>query len=323
MKAAVHDRYGSEKVVEVREVERPELTDDGVLVRARATSLNRKDWYTLAGKPLVVRPLMGGIVKPKDRSLGGDFAGIVEAVGADVADFRAGDEVFGVRHGAFAEYVCVPHDRGIGKKPANLTFEEAAAVPIAALTALQGLRDHGGLEPGQKVLVNGASGGVGTFAVQIAKVLCGEVTAVCSARNVALARSLGADRAIDYTREDFTRGDARYDLIFDIAGSRSWRACRRVLKPRATVVVVGGPMARLVGPLGHIAAMRLAALRSSRNVVFFVCSPNRADLEELRVLLAAGRIRAVVERRFELAEIGAALRAMGDGHAQGKLVVSL
>jgi NADPH:quinone reductase-like Zn-dependent oxidoreductase len=302
---------------------RPETADDDVLVRVHATSLNRSDWYAMAGKPLVARPMMGGIVKPKDHTLGGDFAGVVEAVGANVTDFAPGDEVFGVRHGAFAEYVCVPQDGGIGRKPANLTFEQAAAVPIAGLTALQGLRDHGGLEPGQQVLLNGASGGVGTFAVQIAQALGGDVTAVCSTRNVELARSLCADRVIDYTREDFTRGDTRYDLMLDVAGSRSWHACKRVLKPRATVVLVGGPMTPLVGPLGHIAAMRLAALRSSRKLVFFVAKPNRADLEHLGGLLAAGQIRPVVERRYELAEIREAFHVMGDGHPQGKHVIAV
>lgn len=322
MKAAVHERYGGAEVVEVRDVPGPELAADGVLVRVRATSVNRSDWYGVAGKPLVARPIMG-VTKPKDQSIGGDFAGVVEAVGAEVTDFTPGDEVFGLRHGAFAEYVCVPHDGGIARKPANLTFEQAAAVPIAGLTALQGLRDHGALEPGQQVLVNGASGGVGTFAVQMAKALGGDVTAVCSTRNVETARSLGADRVIDYEREDFTRDDARYDLMLDVAGSRSWHACKRVLKPRATVVVVGGPVTPLVGPLGHIAAMRLGALGSSRRMVFFIAKPKRADMETLGELLAAGRIRSVVERRYELEGIADALRVMGEGHAQAKLVVAV
>jgi NADPH:quinone reductase-like Zn-dependent oxidoreductase len=322
MKAAIHERYGSEHV-EVREVERPEPTEDGVLVRVRAASINRADWYGVAGKPLVARPMMGGVRKPKDPSLGGDFAGVVEAVGAAVTDFRPGDEVFGARHGSLAEYVCVPHDAGIGKKPANLTFEQAAAVPLAALTALQGLRDHGALEQGQNVLVNGASGGVGTFAVQIARALGGKVTAVCNARHVEVVRSLGAERVVDYTREDFTRSDDRYDLMLDVAGSRSLHACKRVLKPEATVVLVGGPMTPIVGPLAHIGAMKLGSLGGSRKVAFFVAKPNRADMEALRELLEAGKIEPVVERRFELHEIGDALNSMGEGHAQGKLVVAV
>lgn len=322
MKAAIQDKYGSPEVVKLREVERPELTDDGVLVRVRATSINRMDWYAVAGKPLVARPMMG-VLKPRDRVLGGDFAGTVEAVGADVTDFRPGDQVFGVRHGAFAEYVCIPHDRGLAVKPANLSFEEAAAVPIAALTALQGLRDHGRLEQGQQVLVNGASGGVGTFAVQLAKWLGADVTAVCSPRNVERMRSLGADHVVDYSQEDFTRRSERYDLLLDVAGSRSWRAYQRVLKPRGMVVVVGGPMTPLVGPLGHIVAMRLASLRSSRKSVFFVAKPNRADMDLLRELLESGKVKPVVERRYELSDVGDALRYMGEGHAQGKIVVGV
>jgi NADPH:quinone reductase-like Zn-dependent oxidoreductase len=212
----------------------------------------------------------------------------------------------------------------VARKPANLTFEEAAAVPVAALTALQGLRDHGQLGPGQKVLVNGASGGVGTFAVQIAKALGAEVTAVCSTRNVEQARSLGADRVIDYTREDFTRSGERYDLILDVAGTKSWSRYRRVLKPHGTLVMVGAPKAnRLLGPLGHIARVRLAAWRGSQKAVFFVAKFNKPDLDALRELLESGNVKPVVEKRYELGEVADALRYMGEGHAQGKIVISV
>ena len=208
--------------------------------------------------------------------------------------------------------------------PANLTFEEAACVPMAGLTALQGLRDHGKLETGQHVLVNGASGGVGTFAVQIAKALGAEVTAVCSTRNVELARSLGADHVIDYTREDFTRGEARFDVVLDIAGSRSWRELKRVLQPDARVILIGGPKKnRLLGPLPHMAGTRLKAIRSSRTVVFFVAKITREDLNALRELIEAGKVKPVVEQRFALSELPDALRLMGEGHAQGKLVISV
>jgi NADPH:quinone reductase-like Zn-dependent oxidoreductase len=322
VKAVVRDRYGSPDVVELQEIEKPDLADDGVLVRVRASSVNRADWYAVAGKPPIARPMMGGLLKPKSPLLGGDFAGTVEAVGKDVTELRPGDEVFGGRSGAFGEYVCARV--GVALKPANLTFEEAAAIPTAALTALQGLRDHGRLEEGQKVLINGASGGVGTFAVQIAKALGAEVTAVCSTRNVELARSLGADRVIDYTQEDFTRSGDRYDLLLDIAGSKSWHACKRVLSPQATVVIVGAPATTpLLGPLGHIAGMRLGSLGSSQKAVFFVAKFNKPDLAVLRELVEAGNVKPVIDRRYALSEIADALRCMGEGHVQGKLVIAV
>jgi NADPH:quinone reductase-like Zn-dependent oxidoreductase len=321
MTAVVRDRYGAPDVLERREVEKPELADDGVLVRVRATSVNRSDWYSVTGRPWIARPMMGG-VKPKSRLIGGDFAGTVEAVGRDVTDLRPGDEVFGGRRGAFAEYVCAGD--GVAPKPANLTFEEAAALPVAALTALQGLRDKGQLQAGQKVLINGASGGVGTFAVQIARALGAEVTAVCSTRNVDLVRSLGAEHVIDYTREDFTRSGRRYDLLFDNAGSRSWLACRRVLTPEATVVLVGGPMtSRLLGPLGHLAGMRVGSMGSSRKAVFFMAKFNGPDMAVLRELVEAGKVKPVIDRRYELSEIADALRYMGEGHVQGKIVITV
>jgi NADPH:quinone reductase-like Zn-dependent oxidoreductase len=321
MKAIVRERYGTPDVLALREVAKPDLTDDGVLVRVHAASVARGDWYSLIG--VYVGRTALGLRKPKSPLIGGDFAGTIEAVGRDVTGLQPGDEVFGGRNGACAEYVCA-RARFVALKPAHLTFDEAAAVPTSALTALQGLRDRGKLQPGQKVLINGASGGVGTFALQIAKALGGEVTAVCSTRNVELARSLGADHVVDYTREDFTGSDERYDLLFDNAGSRSWSECKRVLKPQATVVLVGGQMGgRVLGPLGHVIGMKLAALLGSRKATFFVAKFNQEDLETLRAWLEAGTVKPVVDRRYALSEIADAFRYMGEGHAQGKVVITV
>jgi NADPH:quinone reductase-like Zn-dependent oxidoreductase len=253
--------------------------------------------------------------------LGSDFAGVVEAVGKNVSDFKRGDEVFGGADGAWAEYVT--EDRAIASKPADITFEEAAAVPTAGLTALQGLRDYGKIQPGQKVLINGASGAVGTFAVPIAKAFGAEVTAVCSSQNVDRARSLGADHVVDYTKADFTRSGQQYDLLFDVAGSRSWFACRRVLKPDAAVVLVGGPRTPLIGPLSHIIGMRLASLGSKRKVVFFVAKFKREDLLVLKDLLETGKLKPFVERTYPLTQVAEAMRYLGTGHVQGKLVIRM
>jgi NADPH:quinone reductase-like Zn-dependent oxidoreductase len=321
MRAIVHARYGPPDVLELQEIEKPEVADDGVLVRVHAASVNRLDWYGVTGTPYVAR-VIGGLLKPKERGLGVDFSGTVEAVGKDVTDVRPGDEVFGGRTGAFAEYVSARD--AVVPKPANVTFEEAAAVPVAALTALQGFRDKAQLRPGQTVVVNGASGGVGTFAVQIAKALGAEVTAVCSTRNVDQARSLGADHVVDYTREDFTRGGRRYDVLFDVAGSRSWRACKRVLEPHGILVMAGAPQSnRVIAPLGHIARLRLASIPSRQKFAFFVANLNRADLDVLRELIEAGKVKPVVERRYELSEVPDALAYMGEGHARGKLVIGV
>ena len=322
MNAAVRDRYGPPDVVELREIDKPKPADDEVLVRVRAVSVNPADWYTLTG-PLIAR-VPNGLFKPKSNKLGVDFAGTVEAVGATVTQFRPGDEVFGARSGAFAEYVCVPADRAVVLKPPNVTFEEAAAVPIAAITALQGLRDKGHVQPGHKVLINGASGGVGTFAIQIAKSFGADVAGVCSTRNVELARSLGADRVIDYTREDFTRGGERYDLLLDIAGSRSWSECKRVLKPHATHVIVGAQKGnRVIGPLGPIVWLRLASVPSSQKCVFFVAKFNKPDMEILRELLADEKMKPVIDRRYDWSDIADAYRYMGEGHARGKIVITV
>jgi NADPH:quinone reductase-like Zn-dependent oxidoreductase len=321
MRAATRSRYGPPATIELTEVERPPLTDDGVLVRVRAAALNRLDWYWLTGAPLIARPDTG-FFRPRSPLLGVDFAGTVEAVGPEVEDFKPGDEVFGERRGSLAEYVCAA--AAVALKPANVTFEQAAATPLGGLTALQGLRDKGQVQPGQQVLIQGASGGVGTFAVQIAKWLGAEVTAVCSTPNVEQARSLGADHVIDYTREDFTRGERRYDVVFDNAGTRSWKDTRRVLEPDAKVVLIGGPKTnRVIGPLGHIVGAKLGSLRSSQQALFALAQPNREDLQLLAELLANGTIVPAIDRRFELADVAEAVRYQGEGHPQGKVVVTI
>lgn len=316
MKALVRDRYGKPDVLRVEEVERPALEDDRVLVRVKASSVNRAEWYGLIGRPLVARPMMGGVLRPRSRLIGTDFAGVVEEVGKDVEGFAVGDEVFGGRDGAYAEYVAA---KTFAHKPANVSFEEAGCVGIAGLTALQAVRDHGELRPGERVLVNGASGGVGTMTVQIAKSLGGQVTAVCSTRNVERIRELGADRVLDYTQEDFTRTGDRYDLVLDVAGSRSWRELRRVLAPCGRVVIVGAHSGTpLLGPLGHIAAMKIASRGKAR---FFVAKFNNADLQTLADLLERGELRPAIDRTYDLTEASEALRAFGEGHVRGKLVL--
>jgi NADPH:quinone reductase-like Zn-dependent oxidoreductase len=320
----VHERYGPpEAVVELRDLEKPTPADDEVLVGVRATSVNIAEWYAVTGRPWLARATTG-LRRPKDIRLGVDYAGTVEAVGKDVTQFNPGDDVFGGRSGAYAEHVVAKEDRAIVRKPENVTFEQAAATGTAAITALQGLRDQGGLVPGQKVLIHGASGGVGTFAVQIAKALGATVTAVCSTPNVEIARSLGADRVVDYTQEDVTRSGERYDLALDIAGTRPFSQLRRVLEPDATVVVIGGPRAnRLLGPLGHVVGSRLAALRASQKVAFFIAKFGKEDMETLRSFLEDGRMTSVVDSVYPLDEIADALRHMGGGHPRGKIVVTV
>ena len=323
MRAIVRDKFGSPDVLELKDIDRPVVTDDDVLVRVRATSVNAGDWYTLTGRPFLGR-MAFGLMKPKLAVLGTDFAGTVESAGRNVKQFQPGDEVFGGTSEAYAEYVSVPADGAVVPKPANITFEQAGAVAVAALTALQGLRDKGHIQAGQKVLINGASGGVGTFAVQIAKSFGAEVTAVCSTRNVEIARSLGADHVIDYTHDDFTRSDQRYDLMLDIAGSRSWSECKRVLNPHATLVVVGAPKGnRLLGPVSHLAKVGLAAMRSTQKVVFFIATLNKADLVVLQELLEAGKVTPSIDRRYELSDVADALRYLEEGHARGKIVITV
>jgi NADPH:quinone reductase-like Zn-dependent oxidoreductase len=325
MKAAVRRRWGRpHDVVELDEVEKPTPNDDEVLVQVRASSVNRSDYYALGGVAVLMRPMIGGFLRPKDEHVGGDFAGIAEAVGKDVTDVQPGDEVYGARSGAYAEYVSAK--AAVARKPANLSFEEAAATPVAGLTALEAVRDHGRLQPGQRVLVNGASGGVGGFAVQIAKALgAGHVTAVCSARNVDRARALGADRVIDYAQEDYTRSGERFDLIVDVAGTHSWRENLRVLVPGGTLVLAGMPSGnRLTGPMGRLARLWLTSrISRGRRLVFFVCKPNRPNLAALRELIEEGKVRPQVDRVYPLAEVADALEAMGEGHTQGKLVVRI
>jgi NADPH:quinone reductase-like Zn-dependent oxidoreductase len=323
VRAAVCDRYCSPREVEVREVEKPTPGADEVLVRVRAAGLNILDWYGVQGRPWIAR-ISYGLPRPKEHRIGVDYAGQVEAVGPNVTEFRRGDEVFGGRTGALAEYVVARADRAIVKRPESLPVEQAAAVAVAATTALQGLRDKGRLRPGQKVLINGASGGVGTFAVQIAKALGAEVTAVCSTTNVELARALGADRVIDYMREDFTRGGARYDLLLDVAGTTSWAGCKRMLAPEAPLVVAGGPRKnRLLGPIGRIARLRLGGMLGRRPVVNYLAQLTKEDLEVLRELLVTGKVKTVVDRTYPLSEVGEALEYQGAGHPRGKVVVDV
>jgi NADPH:quinone reductase-like Zn-dependent oxidoreductase len=319
MKALVRHKFGGPAVVRIEEVDQPTLEDDRVLVRVRASSVNKTDMHTLSGWPRMLRPMnRNGLLRPKSPLLGSDVAGVVEAVGKDVAGLAVGDEVFGARAGAFAEYVSA---RFVVKKPANVTFEEAATIGIAGLTALQGLRDKGGLQPGERVLVNGASGGVGTFAIQIAKALGGHVTAVVGPRNVEQAAELGADRVIDRTKEDFTRLGERYDLIADVAGGHSWSALRRALTPAGRLVIVGAHGSRR--QLGHIAAVWLASRFSKRSVKFFVANFNNPDLEALAAMMETGRLKPAIDRAYPLEEAQDALRVYGEGHVRGKLVLTI
>ena len=322
MKAIVCERYGVE-ALELREVEVPTLEDEQVLVRVHAASVNPVEWYGVSG-PLFVRLFGRALRKPRDTSLGADLAGRVEAVGKDVRALRPGDEVFGTSGASWAEYAPAREAR-LARKPAAVSFEDAAAAPIAAITALQALRDHGRIQPGQKVLINGGSGGVGTYAVQLAKVFGAHVTAVCSTGKVDLARSLGADRVVDYTQEDFTRLGERFDLMLDIAGSRPFREFRRVLAPEATVVIVGAkfPSEKGLGPLSHVIRTRLAALGRSQTVRFFIAKINSEDLGQLGELLEGGQLRSVIDRRFELGDAADALRYLGEGHARGKVIITV
>jgi NADPH:quinone reductase-like Zn-dependent oxidoreductase len=321
MKAVVCRRYGGPEALELTELERPAPADDEVLVRVRAASVNPADWYSMTG--LVVARPTSGLRRPKEPRTGVDFAGVVEEVGSAVTEFAAGDEVYGGRSGAFAEYVCVKN--AVAKKPASLSFEEAAAVPVAAITALQALRDKGALQTGERVLINGASGGVGTFAVQIAKALgASHVTAVCSTRNVEQARALGADRVLDYTEEDFTEIREQFDVVVDIAVTRSYRQLRRILVQDGRLVIVGAPKSgRLLGPLSRVLRIMVTSLGRRPKATFFVAKLTRTDLNALNELIEAGSVRPVVERTYPLAEIADAMAHLGDGHARGKIVVTV
>jgi NADPH:quinone reductase-like Zn-dependent oxidoreductase len=321
MRAIVYERYGPE-AVELREVAKPLVGDDEVLVRVHASSVNPIEWYSVYAPPFV-RVISRQLRRPKDPSLGVDLAGTVDSVGTNVTAFRPGDEVFGASGASWAEYAAVPATK-LARKSAKISFEEAAGVPVAGLTALQALRDHGAVQPGQKVLINGASGGVGTYAVQIAKALGAYVTAVCSTRNVELARSLGADRVVDYTYEDFTRLGERHDLLIDIAGSRSFAKLRCVLTQQATVVVVGATMRySLLGPLKHMIGTFVEAIGRSQKVKFFMAEVESSDLAYMGELFESGKVRSVIDRRYPLSEAVEALRYLGEGHAQGKIILNI
>ncbi len=323
MKGIVYRCYGSPAVLRYEDIPRPTAADDEVLVRVHAASVNPLDWHYLEGTPYMVR-MDAGFGKPQNPRLGVDFAGTVEAVGRKVTRFKPGDDVFGGKFGAFAEYVAVREDRAIALKPGNVTFEQAAAVPIAALTALQALRDKGHIRAGQKVLVNGASGGVGTFAVQIAKSFGAEVTGVCSTRNVELVRSIGADHVIDYTREDFTTGTQHYDLIVDIVGTHSLLEYKRVLNPKGTLVMIGSTtpgywFGWLKDP---IQALVLSPFMSQR-FSMILTDLNKEDLTAMGTLMQSGKVRSVIDRRYKLSETPDALRYLEAGHARGKVVVTV
>ena len=323
MKAIVRERYGSPDVLKLRDIDRPVIDDDGVLVRVRAASINAYDWHMMRGSPSLVR-LMAGLRRPKSTAMGVDLAGEIEAVGKNVTEFRPGDEVFGQRVGALAEYVCGTAKSFLVPKPAGLTFEQAAAVPMAASTALQGLRDKGQIKPSQRVLINGASGGVGTFAVQIAKAFGAHVTAVCSTRNVDQARSLGADEVIDYTREDFTRGGRRYDVILDVASSGSLSSRRRVLEPNGTLVGVGA--ANNDGTASIVAGLLETAVLSrfgNQKMPFFLAKNSKEDLLVLKELIEAGKVRPVIDRTYPLNQTAEAIRYLETGHARAKVVITV
>ena len=328
MKAFVLRSYGSADVLDRTDLDKPVPADDEVLVRVHATSVNPYDWHGMRGEPYVARLIPGtlGLRGPKLSILGADVAGQVEAVGKAVTEFRPGDDVFALlEQGGFAEFVCVPQAL-LAPKPKNLSYEQAAAVPLAAVTALVALRDQGRLQPGQTVLVNGASGGVGTFAVQIARALGATVTAVCGARNVDLVRSIGADKVIDYGTTDFTRSGKRYDLLLDIAGSRSASACRRVLTPGGTLVAVGGQAGRWLQPAGHVAAVLAAGLFASQRIVLadvVGCTAKKQCLMTLTELIEDGKVTPVIDRRYDFEEIPAAVRYQEEGHAPGKVVVAV
>lgn len=319
MRAIVQDRYGGPETLALRDIDIPTVGDDGVLVRVHATSVNAADWHLVRGRPYFAR-LTTGVRRPKRGVPGSDVAGVVEAVGRDVTELRPGDEVFGAREGAFAEYV-LGRVRDFVPKPAGLGFEQAAAIPLAATTALQALRDQGQLRPGQRVLVLGAGGGVGSFAVQLAKALGAEVTATTSPRHLEMVRAIGADEVVDYTREDVTRNGPRFDLILDVGGYRSLGDLRRASAPGGTIVVVGAGNGSSAGLVAKLSAARLRSRFLGQRMRFFVAHTTRADLLVLREHAEGGRLVPVIERTYELAEIAAAVRHAETGQARGKVVV--
>ena len=323
MKAIVYRCYGTAEVLKLEEIAKPTPADDRVLVKVRAASVNPLDWHYMQGKPYIMRA-GAGIGKPDSILMGADFAGTVEAVGKNVTRFKPGDEVFGDRDGAFGEYVSVAEKGAMALKPSNMTMEQAAAVPIAGMTALQALRDKGKVQAGQKVLINGASGGVGTFAVQIAKTYGADVTGVCSTRNVEMVKSIGADHVIDYTKEDFTHGSARYDLIIDNVGNHTLSEYRHVLTPKGTLVIVGGPSDdSWLGPLTTLVGAYFVAPFVGQKMTFMLAQANKDDLDVLRELMQAGKLTPVIDRHYTLAETAQAIGYLEQGHARGKVIIAV
>lgn len=321
MKAISYETYGSSDVLRCEEIEKPTAGDDEVLIKVRAASVNPLDWRLMKGNPYFMR-IMTGLRKPKDTRPGRDVAGEVEAVGRNVTQFKPGDKVFGTGRGSFAEYVCAP-ESSLVMKPENVTFEQAASVPVAALTALQGLRDSRQIQPGQKVLINGASGGVGTFAVQIAKSFGADVTGVCSTRNVEMVRSIGADQVIDYTQEDFTKNGQRYDLILDCVGNHSLSAYRRVLNPRGICVMAGAPHdLSALDVLASLIKLLVMSPFVSQKFVMFMAKMKKEDLAIMGELIEAGKVKPVIDRRYSLSEVPEALRYLEEGHARGKVIIT-
>ncbi|WP_329005870.1 NAD(P)-dependent alcohol dehydrogenase [Kribbella sp. NBC_00709] len=326
MKAIIQDRYGSPDVLRFADVDAPAPAGDQVLVRVHAAALNARDWHVLRGDPYIARPSADlGLRRPNERTRGTDFAGTVEAVGPAATGFHPGDEVYGDSSGAFAEYVCAPEHR-IAAKPANLSFEQAAAIPLAGQTALIGVRDVAGIRPGQRLLINGASGGVGTFAVQLAKAYGATVTGVCSARNLDLVRSAGADEVIDYTTTDFARSDNRYDVVLDLVGNRSLRDLRRVLTPGGLLILSGGGVFKggsVFGPLGLMIRGRLLSPFVGRRIVLLTVKPGAEHLETLRELAEAGKLTPIIDRTYPLAAAAEAMRYLEGEHARAKVVITV
>ena len=325
MKAIVYSDYGLSNL-KLENIEKPVPNDDQILVKVRAASINPYDWHFVEGTPYIMRMMGVGLRKPKDIQLGVDFAGTVEAVGKNVTQFKPGDDVFGGRGGAFAEYVCRRAEGAVALKPANLTFEQAASVNIAGITALQALRDKGKVQPGQKVLINGASGGVGTFAVQIAKTFGADVTGVCSTRNVDLVRSLGADHVIDYTKEDFAKGTERYDVILDNVPNHSLSECRRILTPNGKYVMIGGGGpndSRWVGPFGRVIKTMVLSPFTSQKMGMMMADANGKDLTILADMMQSGKLKSVIDRTYKLNEVPAAIAYLEEGHARGKVVITV
>ena len=325
MKAIINCDYGLAHL-KLENVEKPVPNDDQVLVRVRAASVNPYDWHFIEGTPKIIRLMGVGLRKPKDTRVGVDFAGTVEVVGKNVTQFKAGDEVFGGRGGAFAEYVCPRATRAVALKPSNVTFEQAASVNIAGITALQALRDKGKVQPGQKVLINGASGGVGTFAVQIAKSFGADVTGVCSTRNVDLVKSLGADHVIDYTKEDFTKSAERYDVMLDNVGNRTLSECKSVLTPKGKYVLIGGGGASEQGLLGGLGKALWAMLFSkfvNQQMGMMMADPSQKDLTILADMMQSGKLKPVIDRTYKLAEVPQAIQYLEQGHARGKVIITV